>query len=70
MRNFARRKSKSAESKDRRLILYRRRDARGLELPLIGRHNVMNAVAALAAASVWGIGAEDARRVFPFACAG
>src|ERR1700722_5156832 len=25
-----------------------------LELPLIGRHNVMNAVAALAAASVWG----------------
>jgi UDP-N-acetylmuramoyl-tripeptide--D-alanyl-D-alanine ligase len=36
-----------------------------LELPLIGRHNVMNAVAALAAASVWGIGADDARRVFP-----
>ena len=36
-----------------------------LELPLIGRHNVMNAVAALAAASVWGIGAEDAQRVFP-----
>jgi UDP-N-acetylmuramoyl-tripeptide--D-alanyl-D-alanine ligase len=36
-----------------------------LELPLIGRHNVMNAVAALAAASVWSIGAEDARRVFP-----
>jgi UDP-N-acetylmuramoyl-tripeptide--D-alanyl-D-alanine ligase len=36
-----------------------------LELPLIGRHNVMNAVAALAAASVWGIDAEDARRVFP-----
>ncbi|HXX18967.1 MAG TPA: UDP-N-acetylmuramoyl-tripeptide--D-alanyl-D-alanine ligase [Candidatus Acidoferrum sp.] len=36
-----------------------------LELPLIGRHNAMNAVAALAAASVWGIGAEDARRVFP-----
>jgi UDP-N-acetylmuramoyl-tripeptide--D-alanyl-D-alanine ligase len=36
-----------------------------LELPLIGRHNVMNAVAALAAASVWGIGAEDALRVFP-----
>jgi UDP-N-acetylmuramoyl-tripeptide--D-alanyl-D-alanine ligase len=34
-----------------------------LELPLIGRHNVMNAVAALAAASVWGIGAEDAQRV-------
>jgi UDP-N-acetylmuramoyl-tripeptide--D-alanyl-D-alanine ligase len=36
-----------------------------LELPLIGRHNVMNALAALAAASVWGIGAEEARRVFP-----
>jgi UDP-N-acetylmuramoyl-tripeptide--D-alanyl-D-alanine ligase len=36
-----------------------------LELPLIGRHNVMNAVAALAAASVWGIGAQDAQRVFP-----
>ena len=36
-----------------------------LELPLIGRHNVMNAVAALAAASVWAIGAEDAQRVFP-----
>jgi len=36
-----------------------------LESPLIGRHNVMNAVAALAAASVWGIGAEEARRVFP-----
>jgi UDP-N-acetylmuramoyl-tripeptide--D-alanyl-D-alanine ligase len=36
-----------------------------LELPLIGRHNVMNAVAALSAASVWGIGAEDARKVFP-----
>src|SRR5277367_2468076 len=36
-----------------------------LELPLIGRHNVMNAVAALAAASVWGISAEDARRVLP-----
>ncbi|HTW25316.1 MAG TPA: UDP-N-acetylmuramoyl-tripeptide--D-alanyl-D-alanine ligase [Candidatus Baltobacteraceae bacterium] len=36
-----------------------------LELPLIGRHNVMNAVAALAAASVWGVGAEEAKRVFP-----
>src|SRR5580658_6389393 len=40
-------------------------DRARLELPLIGRHNVMNAVAALAAASVWGIGAEDAQRVFP-----
>jgi len=36
-----------------------------LESPLIGRHNAMNAVAALAAASVWGIGADDAKRVFP-----
>jgi UDP-N-acetylmuramoyl-tripeptide--D-alanyl-D-alanine ligase len=36
-----------------------------LELPLIGRHNVMNALAALAAVSVWGVGAEDAKRVFP-----
>jgi UDP-N-acetylmuramoyl-tripeptide--D-alanyl-D-alanine ligase len=36
-----------------------------LGLPLIGRHNVMNAMAALAAASVWGVGAEEARRVFP-----
>lgn len=35
-----------------------------LELPLIGRHNVMNALAALAAASVWGIGAAEAKRVF------
>ncbi|MFY9803174.1 MAG: UDP-N-acetylmuramoyl-tripeptide--D-alanyl-D-alanine ligase [Candidatus Acidiferrales bacterium] len=36
-----------------------------LALPLIGRHNVMNAVAALAAASIWGIGADDAQRVLP-----
>ncbi len=36
-----------------------------LDLPLIGRHNVMNALAALAAASVWGVGAPEARRVFP-----
>jgi len=36
-----------------------------LELPLIGRHNVMNALAALAAASVWGIGAAEAQSVFP-----
>src|SRR5215469_10561022 len=36
-----------------------------LESPLIGRHNVMNAVAALAAASVWGIGSDEARHVFP-----
>jgi len=36
-----------------------------LQSPLIGRHNVMNAMAALAAASVWGVGAEEAERVFP-----
>jgi UDP-N-acetylmuramoyl-tripeptide--D-alanyl-D-alanine ligase len=36
-----------------------------LELPLVGRHNVMNAVAALAAASMWGIEAADAKKVFP-----
>jgi UDP-N-acetylmuramoyl-tripeptide--D-alanyl-D-alanine ligase len=36
-----------------------------LQLPLIGRHNVMNALAALAAASVWGVGAQEAKQVFP-----
>ncbi|MFY9528789.1 MAG: UDP-N-acetylmuramoyl-tripeptide--D-alanyl-D-alanine ligase [Candidatus Acidiferrales bacterium] len=36
-----------------------------LELPLVGRHNAMNALAALAAASAWDIGASEARRVFP-----
>jgi UDP-N-acetylmuramoyl-tripeptide--D-alanyl-D-alanine ligase len=36
-----------------------------LDLPLAGRHNVMNALAALAAASTWGVGAEEAKRVFP-----
>jgi UDP-N-acetylmuramoyl-tripeptide--D-alanyl-D-alanine ligase len=35
-----------------------------LSLPLLGAHNVMNALAALAAASCWGIGAEEARRAF------
>jgi UDP-N-acetylmuramoyl-tripeptide--D-alanyl-D-alanine ligase len=40
-------------------------DRTRLELPLVGRHNVMNALAALAAASVWGVGAEEAKRVFP-----
>jgi UDP-N-acetylmuramoyl-tripeptide--D-alanyl-D-alanine ligase len=35
-----------------------------LWLPLIGRHNVMNAIAALAAASMWGIGAAEAQAVF------
>jgi UDP-N-acetylmuramoyl-tripeptide--D-alanyl-D-alanine ligase len=38
---------------------------RRLDLPLIGRHNVMNALGALAAASVWGISPSDAQRVFP-----
>ena len=36
-----------------------------LELPLIGRHNVMNALGALAAASMWGVTGADAERVFP-----
>jgi UDP-N-acetylmuramoyl-tripeptide--D-alanyl-D-alanine ligase len=35
-----------------------------LDLPLIGRYNVMNALAALAAASVWDISAAGARRAF------
>ncbi len=35
-----------------------------LELPLIGRHNVMNGLAALAACGVWGLGLDDAKRVF------
>ncbi len=36
-----------------------------LSLRLAGRHNVSNALAALAAASVWGVGAAEAREVFP-----
>src|SRR5579863_9534720 len=36
-----------------------------LGLPLAGRHNISNALAALAAASVWGVGAAEAREVFP-----
>ncbi len=32
-----------------------------LRIPLLGRHNALNALAALAAASCWGIGAEEAR---------
>jgi UDP-N-acetylmuramoyl-tripeptide--D-alanyl-D-alanine ligase len=36
-----------------------------LNLPLAGRHNILNALAALAASSVWGIGATEAREVFP-----
>ncbi len=34
-------------------------------LPLVGAHNVMNALAALAAASRWGVGAAEAKKVFP-----
>jgi UDP-N-acetylmuramoyl-tripeptide--D-alanyl-D-alanine ligase len=41
-----------------------------LTLPLLGRHNIGNALAALAAASVWGIGAADAAQVFPQLVAG
>ncbi len=41
-----------------------------LALPLPGRHNVGNALAALAAASAWGIGAEEAARIFPQLAAG
>jgi UDP-N-acetylmuramoyl-tripeptide--D-alanyl-D-alanine ligase len=40
-------------------------DRARLSLPLAGRHNISNALAALAAASVWGIGAAAAREVFP-----
>jgi UDP-N-acetylmuramoyl-tripeptide--D-alanyl-D-alanine ligase len=36
-----------------------------LKLSLVGRHNVANALAALAAASVWGIGAREAADVLP-----
>jgi UDP-N-acetylmuramoyl-tripeptide--D-alanyl-D-alanine ligase len=41
-----------------------------LELPLPGRHNISNALAALAAASVWGIGAAEAAAVLPRLAAG
>jgi UDP-N-acetylmuramoyl-tripeptide--D-alanyl-D-alanine ligase len=36
-----------------------------LVLSLVGRHNVANALAALAAASVWGVGAREASEVLP-----
>lgn len=36
-----------------------------LALPLVSRHNVTNALAALAAASIWGVGAAEAAHVFP-----
>jgi UDP-N-acetylmuramoyl-tripeptide--D-alanyl-D-alanine ligase len=41
-----------------------------LELPLPGRHSISNALAALAAASVWGIGAAEASAVLPHLAAG
>ena len=41
-----------------------------LSLPFPGRHNVFNALAALAAASAWGIGAAEAAVVFPKLSAG
>jgi UDP-N-acetylmuramoyl-tripeptide--D-alanyl-D-alanine ligase len=41
-----------------------------LELPLPGRHNIANTLAALAAASVWGIGAAEAAAVIPRLAAG
>jgi UDP-N-acetylmuramoyl-tripeptide--D-alanyl-D-alanine ligase len=36
-----------------------------LELPLPGRHVIANSLAALAAASDWNIGADEARNIFP-----
>ena len=36
-----------------------------LRLPLAGGHNISNALAALAAASVWGVGAAEAEEIFP-----
>ena len=36
-----------------------------LRLPLAGRHNISNALAAMAAASVWGVGVVEAQEVFP-----
>jgi UDP-N-acetylmuramoyl-tripeptide--D-alanyl-D-alanine ligase len=36
-----------------------------LELAIPGRHMIANALAALAAASVWGVGAAEAQHVFP-----
>jgi UDP-N-acetylmuramoyl-tripeptide--D-alanyl-D-alanine ligase len=36
-----------------------------IEMSLPGRHVVLNALAAIAAASVWGIGAAEVQRIFP-----
>jgi UDP-N-acetylmuramoyl-tripeptide--D-alanyl-D-alanine ligase len=41
-----------------------------LRLSLPGRHSVINALAALAAASAWGIGAKEATQIFPSLVAG
>jgi len=43
---------------------------RRINLPLPGRHNVENALAAFAAASVWGVSAAEAAEVFPRIAAG
>jgi UDP-N-acetylmuramoyl-tripeptide--D-alanyl-D-alanine ligase len=59
------RRTQDDKTKHAGLPASREPGATRLELPLAGRHNVMNALAALAAASVWGIGAEEAKRVFP-----
>ena len=60
-RNFARRQLKSAGVEGSAFDFVSPAGRARLELPLIGRHNVMNALAALAAASVWGIGADEAQ---------
>jgi len=36
-----------------------------LELSLVGRHNITNSLAAMAAASVWGVGAGEAVHILP-----
>ena len=36
-----------------------------LTLPLAGQHNILNALAALAAASEWGVGLTEAKKIFP-----
>ena len=41
-----------------------------VRIPLLGRHNALNALAALAAASCWGIGAEEAREALRRLAAG
>jgi UDP-N-acetylmuramoyl-tripeptide--D-alanyl-D-alanine ligase len=68
---FSERAEFRAENVDGRGIEGSRFDFKGpegrarLRLSLAGEHNVLNAVAALAAASEWGIGAAEARDVLP-----